>query len=109
MTNQQIIEYSTQIIKQQLLNFGLSLVSILLFGSRAYGHSSKDSDWDYLICVQEELSFQTKAAISSKIQTILSERLISVDIIIKSQATILKERNNVGFITYYAIKDGIPV
>jgi hypothetical protein len=59
--------------------------------------------------VKDELSFPEKAIISSKIQTRLAEKLISADVIIKSEAKLTQERCNVGVITYYALKDGVSI
>ncbi|HAJ79864.1 MAG TPA: nucleotidyltransferase domain-containing protein [Fibrobacteres bacterium] len=109
MTFQEIKELSVKIIHEEFAAAGISIKQIILFGSQSRGDAGPDSDWDFLVCVKDELSFPDKAIISAKIQTLLAEKLISADVIIKSEAKLNEERDNVGFITYYALKDGIAV
>ena len=54
-------------------------------------------------------SFPEKNIIVTQIQTRLAEKLIDADIIIKSETRLEQERDNVGVITYYALKEGVPV
>jgi predicted nucleotidyltransferase len=84
-------------------------VNIVLFGSRSRGDAGPDSDWDYLVCTKNEISFPEKATLASVVQTKLAEKHISADIIIRSEKQIANERGNVGVITYYALKDSVPV
>ena len=109
MTFKEIKDHSVKIIREEFAAAGISIVQILLFGSRSRGEATPDSDWDFLVCVKKELSFPEKAIAITKVQTRLAEKLISVDIIVKSEARLAQERGNVGAITYYALKDGVPV
>ena len=109
MNFQEIKKYAAQIIREEFAASGISIIQIILFGSQSRGDSRLGSDWDFLVCVKNELSFPEKAVISTKIQTKLAEKLISADIIIKSEVRLKKERGNVGVITYYALKNGVPV
>jgi Nucleotidyltransferase domain. len=109
MTFQETKEFSVKIIREEFNIAGISINQIVLFGSRSREDARPDSDWDFLVSVKDDLSFPEKASISSKIQTKLAEKLISADIIIKSEATLMQERGNVGIITYYALKDGVSV
>lgn len=109
MTFQEIKEFSTKTIREEFAAAGISISQIILFGSRSRGNARPDSDWDFLVSVKDDLSFPEKAIISAKVQTMLAEKLISADVIIKSEAKLTQERNNVGVITYYALKDGVSV
>jgi predicted nucleotidyltransferase len=109
MTFQEIKGFSARIIREEFAAAGISIKQIILFGSQSRGDAAPASDWDFLVCVEDELSFPEKAIISTNIQTKLAEKLISADVIIKSEAKLIKERGNVGVITYYALKDGVPV
>ena len=109
MHYQEIKEFAVKVIREELASAGVSVKQIVLFGSQSRGNSRPDSDWDFLVCVGKELSFPEKTNISAEIQTKLAEKLIDADIIIKSEARLEKERDNVGVITYYALKDGISV
>lgn len=109
MKYQEIKDFAVNVIREEFASAGISIKKIILFGSQSHGNSRPDSDWDFLVCVGKELSFPEKAKISTEIQTKLAEKLIDVDIIIKSEARLEKERNNVGVITYYAVKNGVSV
>jgi uncharacterized protein len=109
MTFQETIEFSTQTIREVFEHAGISVVNIILFGSRFRGDVGPDSDWDYLVCTKNEISFPKKATLASVVQTKLAEKHISADIIIRSEKQIADERGNVGVITYYALKDSVPV
>lgn len=104
-----IKELSVKIIREEFVSAAIPIQQILLFGSHSRGDARPDSDWDFLVCTEKELPFPQKAKISAKIQTRLAEKHVSADVIIKSETTLMKERDNVGVITYYALKDGIPV
>ena len=109
MTYQETKEFAVKIIREECASASISIKQIILFGSQSRGDSRPDSDWDFLVCVKKELSFPEKAKISTKIQTRLAEKLIDADIIIKSEARLEQERDNVGVITYYAVKNGVSV
>jgi predicted nucleotidyltransferase len=109
MTFQENKEFAANIIREEFAAAGIPIKQILLFGSQSRGNARPDSDWDFLVGVKNEISFPEKALIAAKIQTRLAEKLISADIVIKSEARLAKERGNVGVITYYALKDGVPV
>ena len=109
MTHQDIKEFAISVIREQLAAKQINVKQIILFGSQARQTALTDSDWDFLVCVEEELSFQEKAKITTAIQRRLAEKHISVDIIIKSEKRMNQERGNVGAITYYALKEGVMV
>ena len=105
----EIQQYAIDTIRNEFLHAGISISRIILFGSRSRNNARIDSDWDFLVCVNEELSFAQRALLVAKIQTKLAEQLISIDIIIKSEAKIVVERGNVGIVSYYALKEGVEV
>ena len=109
MTFQDTKELAVKIIREEFLAANIPVKQIYLFGSQSRSEARPDSDWDFLVCVNDELPFSEKAKIISDIQTRLAEKFISVDIIIKSETRLKQERNNVGIITYYALKDGVLV
>ncbi len=109
MTVQEIKHYAAGVIRAELAVSGIEALKIILFGSRVSDTAGKDSDWDFLVCVPEELPFSRKAKISTQIQRKLALNRISADLIIKSEASVARERDNVGFITYYALKNGVQL
>ena len=96
MTFQETKELSAKTIREEFAASGISVGQIVIFGSRSREDARSDSDWDFLVSVKEELSFPEKAILSTKIQTRLAEKLISADVIIKSEARLMQERGNVG-------------
>jgi predicted nucleotidyltransferase len=86
MTFQETKELSAKTIREEFAASGISVGQIVLLGSRSREDARPDSDWDFLVSVKEELSFSEKAIISTKIQTKLAEKLISADVIIRSEA-----------------------
>jgi predicted nucleotidyltransferase len=109
MTHQDIQNFSTDVIKAECSAHNVAIQQIILFGSQARKTALPDSDWDFLVSINTELSFPEKARIVAAIQRKLAEQHISIDVIFKSQQTINRERNSTGVITYYALKDGVPV
>ncbi len=109
MTFQEIREFAVKIIREEFAAAGIVIKQIILFGSQSRGDARPDSDWDFLICVDKELPFSEKAVISTKIQSRLAIKGISIDVIVKSEAKLNQERDNVGVITYYALKNGVRV
>jgi predicted nucleotidyltransferase len=110
MTQEDIIKkLAVDIIREQLAANKIKVKQIILFGSHARKTAQPDSDWDFMVCVEDELAFHEKAKIITAIQRKLAEKHVSVDIIIKSEKRMNQERTNVGVITYYALKEGVLV
>lgn len=111
MTEREIIEKNSavRIIREEFAANGINVKSILLFGSRARGLSSQDSDWDFLVVVDRELERSERQNIVGRIRHSLAADFIPVDIIVKSEESYLEQSANVGYITYYAAKEGITV
>lgn len=109
MTAQEIKQYAAGVIRAELAASGIEAQKIILFGSQVSGTADKDSDWDFLVCVAEELPFSKRAKISTQIQRKLALSHIPVDLIIKSEASVARECDNIGVITHYALKNGIQL
>jgi len=84
-------------------------LKILLFGSRARGEATEDSDWDFFVIINKKISYHHKWEIIFRIKRILARENIPNDIIIKSQEEVESQKNDVGVITYYALKEGVEV
>ena len=109
MTFQETKEFIANIIREEFRARDLDVKQIVLFGSQSRGAACSDSDWDFLVSTGNELEFGEKTKLTTAIQRRLALKHISVDVIVKSENKIQQERNNVGVITYYALKDGILV
>ena len=100
------MEKAIQIIKEIIENRGLKVLRIILFGSRAKGNAKEDSDWDFLVIVDKDLDRKKKWDIIIKIKRKLAELKIPNDIIINSIREFEEKKDNVGYITYYALREG---
>lgn len=100
---------AVNIIKEEIKKRGIDVKKIILFGSRARNAYKKDSDWDFFVIVDKELDFLKKREIILNIRRRLAELEIPNDIIIQSESIVKQRKNNTGYITYYALKEGIEL
>jgi predicted nucleotidyltransferase len=97
------------IIMEEFNQKNIEVVKIVLFGSRAKGTYTKDSDWDFLVVIEKELSFNEKWDIIDKIKRKLVKLKIPNDIIVNSAKNFDSGRNEVGNISFYASREGIAI
>ena len=71
-----------RMLKETLQN--LNYEKIILFGSRARGDFSEESDYDILIVLQDSISIREKMESSAKLRREIAKMGIDADIIIKS-------------------------
>ncbi len=109
MVGEKVIKKVAKVITQEVERRGAKVVKILLFGSRARGTARHDSDWDFLVIVDKEMSFNEKWEIIDAIKLDLAKMGIPNDIIIKSEKEIELIQNDVGRISYYALKEGVEL
>lgn len=104
-----ILNTAKQIITEEIEKAGYKVETIYLFGSRARGDYQKDSDWDFFVAIDRDIIYKTKRNIIAQIQRQLAmKNKTSNDIIINSKNE-LKKNNNIGNITYYALKYGVSI
>jgi len=109
MTFQETKEFIANIIREEFKSRNLDVKQLVLFGSQSRGNAGPDSDWDFLVSTTSDLNFGEKAKLITAIQRRVAVEHISVDVIVKSENKIKQEKNNVGVITYYALKEGVLV
>jgi predicted nucleotidyltransferase len=95
-----------KIIIEELEKENIKVHKIILFGSRARGDFKEDSDWDVLVIVDRKLNFCKKWDIIDRIKLKLARSKIPNDIILKSDLELFENKNNIGSVVYYAIKEG---
>jgi len=98
-----------KIINQVFEEKGIKVEKIILFGSRARGDFKRNSDWDLLIIVSNELDLKDKRKISKEIRIKLAEILIPCDVLIKSASEIEYYSNFIGTTTREALKEGVEI
>lgn len=109
MKNSKLLDFIKLTVNQELEAFGFKVLKILLFGSRARGESREDSDWDIFVIVDKPISFSTKRRVATKIRRKLVKVGITVDIIIQPETVIESQKNNVGYLTYYVLREGTEI
>ncbi len=83
---------------------------VLIFGSRAKGTHTKQSDYDLLIITEQIYGPKEKMNWESKI----SKALINLfsapfDVILQSNEEINLKKNSKGHLIYYALKDAVEI
>ena len=96
-------------IKSELCQRGIGLKKVILFGSRAKGDAVPDSDWDFLVVIDREIEPRAKRELIGEIKVRLAEQKIPNDLFIQSAAQLETQKNDVGLITYYALKYGVEL
>jgi|Deesub1362A_J573_1020465.scaffolds.fasta_scaffold19064_2 predicted nucleotidyltransferase len=103
------VEIAKKIITEEIEKVGLRIEKILLFGSRARGDYTRDSDWDFYVIIDREIPFIERRKIITCIRRRLAKSKIPNDIIIQSVSTVERRKNDVGYLSYYVLKEGIEV
>ena len=98
----QIIDKIKVIAHQYLPN-----AQVLLFGSRVRNDFRKDSDYDILLVINENLSPEEKIPILTKIRKSLLHSEIRSDILIQSKNELEKNKNLPGHIIRNILKEAI--
>ncbi len=98
MIAQEQIESVVQVIVE-----GYEPMKIILFGSYAYGHPTKDSDLDLLIIKDDEASGIQR---NRRVRNILKDFSIPIDVIVKSSQEFEMLKDVIGTVIYPANKYG---
>ena len=98
-----------QIILEEAEKTGVKVEKIILFGSRARGNPRKDSDYDILIIVKEQLDKETRRRLAGRIRRRLAEALIPADIIVAGIEKWKEYKNTIGHLYHAIQEEGIPV
>jgi predicted nucleotidyltransferase len=95
---------------KSLVNSFLPNAQVLLFGSRARGEFSSDSDYDLLIVTNETFAPRVKMNWESKIRKALVNKLnLPFDVIIQSKKEVAQKKDLLGHIVYYAMKEAVEI
>jgi len=98
MISQEQIESVVQVIVE-----GYEPMKIILFGSYAYGHPTKDSDLDLLIIKDGEASGIQR---NRRVRNILKDFSIPIDVIVKNSKEFDMLKDVIGTVIYPANKYG---
>jgi predicted nucleotidyltransferase len=107
MTDSEANSIAVRTIREEFSRRNIDIQKIVLFGSRAKGIPRSDSDWDFIVITKESLTRKNKVEAQLAVISKLAKSMIDVELIVKDQETVDKQRNNIGCITHYALEDGI--
>jgi len=106
---QDIRTHIREVIIGEAEQAGYRVLRILLFGSRARGDERPDSDWDFFVVVDADRPFSDREDVASRICWKLAEQGIYADVFIQSVKAVDLRENDTGLLTYYALKEGVPL
>jgi predicted nucleotidyltransferase len=88
---------------------GIDYKQIVLFGSRARGDSTTESDYDLLITVRGALSLSERIRIFGLVRRSLARQGIDADVIVKSEAEVEYLRDKIGSVVGSAVEEGVQL
>lgn len=91
-------------IKYELEKLGAN--EIVLFGSRAAGGEDEFSDYDVLAIFNEQLSQKQKAEVATTVRRKMAQRLIDVDILVRSRQDVEHRQHQIGSVIHTALVEG---
>ena len=103
------IQIAKKIITEEVEKAGFKVIKIILFGSRAEGNYYEESDWDFFVILNKDITFGELKKITGKIKLQLARHKISNDIILRGRAQFEKAKMSVGNISYYVATKGVSI
>ena len=97
------------IIGEEVQRAGYQVRRILLFGSRARSEARNDSDWDFYVVIAPSAGPRRRWEMADRICERLAEAGIYADVFVQSEEVVAERANNTGFLTYYALKEGVEL
>jgi len=100
-----------KLILKTLTEMGINVAKVFLFGSRAKGKETMESDWDILVVLKDTISQEEKRKIWVRIFSSLHRNfsLFSFDIIIKSEKVFEEEKDIVNTISNEVYLEGVEL
>lgn len=106
---QGLLRQAVDVICAVAQQHGVEVVQVYLFGSRARGEATKESDWDFYVVIDKEVSFPQRQRIAARIGRYLAKQHMICDVLIQGQETVGRRRCDTGYLTFYALKEGVPM
>ncbi len=104
-----ILDLVKNVVSQEIESVGLKLEGIVLFGSRARGDYRENSDWDFLVLVNKDLSPIENCKLRARMVAVLVRKGIDCEIILKSKKAYDIDRKIVNTISYSASLEGVEI
>jgi predicted nucleotidyltransferase len=97
------------IIRNEFANEKINIECVYLFGSRANGTAKKDSDWDFLVIIKDNIDRQKRRIAASKARWTSALRDIDIDILVRPMEDLKAINMDAYCVSYTAIHEGIAV
>lgn len=82
---------------------------VILFGSRARGDYTKESDFDLLVILKDIMPARRKIRMSTLMRKHLAEKMIDADILVKDKKDIECLKNKPGSVVKNALREGVSL
>ena len=83
--------------------------SLILFGSRARGDYTSESDFDLLVILKNIIPLREKINLSTRLRKRFAARMIDADILVKDNKDISFLRDKPGSVVRTALKEGVTL
>ncbi len=107
MKEQVVLDKAVEIIRQVSRQHQVQVEHILLLGSRAREQARAESDWDFYVLVDRDLTFAEKRGLVTAIKRALARARIPNDVILKSSRGFRETRDYAGCLAYEVQREGI--
>ncbi len=101
------LKVAKKIIVDEVKKSGLVVRKVILFGSRARGNFSRDSDWDLMVVVKGDLTRERKRSLIANVYKRLAKIDFPCDILVKTEEEFNRMKSIVGSFSYEAEVEGI--
>lgn len=98
-----------KIIQEEVERAGLQVRRILLFGCRARGEARPDTDWDFYVIIAPHAPREARREIALIIRRRLSSEGLCADLCVQSESVVQERIQDPGYLTYYALQEGIKL
>lgn len=99
----------SRILREDIKNFlkKIPCQKIILFGSRAHGNYTKESDFDLLVILSNIVPEREKIRLSTALRKRLASKMIDADILIKDFKDVEYLKDKPGSVVRNALRGGI--
>lgn len=106
---EEVLRRAKAIITDEVEKAGCRLVRLILFGSRARGDARPDSDWDFYVVIDTDLPIAQRRGLATRIRRRFVSGGFYGDVLIQSQDVVRDREGDTGYLTYYALKEGVEL
>ncbi len=82
---------------------------VILFGSRARGDYTPESDFDLLVILKDAASLRDKIHLSTRLRKQFAQQMIDVDVLVKDNRDIEYLQDKPGSVVRNALREGLSL